>query len=218
METCNPLKPNSSSQEQTKKFLTYPTDKERDITINIITMSMDQKKSNKIREIVRLQQILKKWRKIANSSKTTTNINTNTITRSKSMKFLKRTLSLSEREGGTTSSNNNGSVPKGYLAVCVGEELKRFIIPTEYLGHQAFQILLREAEEEFGFQQAGVLRIPCEVSTFESILKKVEDHGKNKDKFSNQECRSISIEEMMGYCSLENQLACSHHPQSPLCR
>ncbi|KAJ1422501.1 Small auxin-up RNA [Sesbania bispinosa] len=170
-------------------------------------MSMDLKKSNKIREIVRLQQILKKWRRIANSSKTTTNTSS---TSSKSIKFLKRTLSLSEREG----SSSNAAVPKGYLAVCVGEELKRFIIPTDYLGHEAFQILLREAEEEFGFQQTGVLRIPCEVSVFESILKIVE--GK-KDKFSSQECR-LSIEEMMGFCSLENQIAYSHHPQSPLCR
>lgn len=173
---------------------------------------MDLKKSNKIREIVRLQQILKKWRRIANSSKTNNTTNTPiTTTTSKSIKFLKRTLSLSEREGGGNSSN---VVPKGYLAVCVGEELKRFIIPTEYLTHQAFQVLLREAEEEFGFQQAGVLRIPCEVSNFESILKMVD--GK-EDKFSTQECR-LSIEEMMGFCSLENQLACSHQPQSPLCR
>lgn len=175
--------------------------------------SMDLKKSNKIREIVRLQQILKKWRKLANSSKTTmvTTTATATVTSSasKSMKYLKRTLSLSEREGGSSNV-----VPKGYLAVCVGEELKRFTIPTEHLGHQAFQILLREAEEEFGFQQTGVLRIPCEVAAFESILKMVE--GK-EDMFSSQECR-LSIEEMMiEYCS-ENQLAYSHHPQSPLCR
>ncbi|KAG4943930.1 hypothetical protein JHK85_048576 [Glycine max] len=168
--------------------------------------SVDLKKSNKIREIVRLKEILKKWRKIANSSKSTTTIATATSTTSKSMKFLKRTLSLSEREGGSSNV-----VPKGYLAVCVGEELKRFTIPTEHLGHQAFQILLREAEEEFGFQQTGVLRIPCEVAAFESILKMVE--GK-EDMFSSQECR-LSIEEMMiEYCS-ENQLAYSHHPQSP---
>lgn len=173
---------------------------------------MDLKKSNKIREIVRLQQLLKKWRRLANSSKATatTNLATSTTTTtSKSMKFLKRTLSLSEREGGSSNV-----VPKGYLAVCVGEELKRFTIPTEYLGHQAFQILLREAEEEFGFQQTGVLRIPCEVAAFQSILKMVESKG---DLFSSQECR-LSIEEMlMGYCS-ENQIAHSHHPQSPLCR
>jgi SAUR family protein len=149
---------------------------------------MDSKKSNKIRQIVRLQQILKKWRKLANSSKSTMSSS------SKSIQFLKRTLSLSEEN----------TVPKGYLAVCVGEELKRFVIPTEYLGHRAFHILLREAEEEFGFQQTGVLRIPCEVYVFEKILKMVEE----KDVFFMQEC-----------CSSENRLTPSdHRQQSPMCR
>ncbi|OIW14361.1 hypothetical protein TanjilG_15715 [Lupinus angustifolius] len=176
-------------------------------------MSMDPKKSNKTREIVRLQQFLEKWRKQANSSKTN-NTNTNNNTSSKSIKFLKRTLSLSEHEEGVS---NNNVVPKGYLAVSVGENLKRFIIPNEYLTHQAFQILLREAEEEFGFQQIGVLRIPCEVSVFENILKIVE---RKKNKFSStHECR-IRVEEIMGFCYLENQHAysSSHHSQSPLCR
>ncbi|TXG46411.1 hypothetical protein EZV62_028084 [Acer yangbiense] len=88
----------------------------------------------------------------------------------KSIKFLKKTLSFSD-----VSTASNDVVPKGFLAVCVGSELKRFIIPTEYLSHQAFGILLREAEEEFGFQQEGVLKIPCEVAVFEKILKVVED-------------------------------------------
>ncbi|RYR55029.1 hypothetical protein Ahy_A06g030281 isoform D [Arachis hypogaea] len=186
---------------------------------------MDPRKSNKIREIVRLQQILKKWRRIASNNTNNNNnhddhrsttANTGTTT-SKSIKFLKRTLSLSERDVAQTA-NNNTVVPKGYLAICVGEELKRFVIPTVYLGHQAFQILLREAEEEFGFQQTGVLRIPCEVSVFESILKMVE--GKNNGRNNtNQECR-LNAEEIMSCCSSssDNQLAYSHHPQSPLCR
>lgn len=167
------------------------------------------KKPNKIRDIVRLQQILKKWRRVANSSKTSRSNNSNNNTSSRSINFLKRTLSISEREGGGSSSN---VVPKGYVAVCVGVDLNRFVIPTEYLGHQAFQMLLRETEEEFGFEQTGVLRIPCEVSVFESILKIVE----RKDKFFTQKCR-LSIEKMMGYCS-SNNLAYSHQPQSPMCR
>ncbi|XP_057736907.1 protein SMALL AUXIN UP-REGULATED RNA 9-like [Arachis stenosperma] len=170
------------------------------------------KKSNKIKDIVRLQQILKKWRRIANSSKSSDNNNNNHSgsTSSKSIKFLKRTLSLSERDKGSSSN----AVPKGYLAVCVGLELKRFVIPTVYLGHQAFHMLLREAEEEFGFEQTGVLRIPCEVSVFESVLKMVEE----KDKFSAHNCGLFSVEKMMmGYCSF-NQLTYSHHPQSPMCR
>ncbi|XP_054793788.1 indole-3-acetic acid-induced protein ARG7-like [Prosopis cineraria] len=164
-------------------------------------MSMDPKKSNKITEIVRLRQILKKWRRVASSSKTATAAAATSS--SKSIKFLKRTLSLSEREGGSSNF-----VPKGYLAVCVGEELKRFIIPTDYLGHQAFHMLLREAEEEFGFQQTGVLRIPCEVSAFESILKMIE--GK-KDKVFTQVFHSTDR------CS-EDKLSCSHHAHSPMCR
>ncbi|OAY53500.1 auxin-responsive protein SAUR50 [Manihot esculenta] len=158
---------------------------------------MDSKKPNKIRQIVRLQQILKKWRKLATSSTpTTTNGNS-----SKSIKFLKRTLSLSD----TTSST---AVPKGYLAICVGEELKKFVIPTEYLSHPAFHLLLREAEEEFGFQQTGVLRIPCEVAVFESILKLVEE----KNVYFLQECAGL------GHCSSKTQQTPSHHPQSPMCR
>ncbi|XP_061355959.1 auxin-responsive protein SAUR72-like [Gastrolobium bilobum] len=135
---------------------------------------MDSKKSNKIRDIVRLQQILKKWKKVANASKsnsasaTTTATTTVVTTTSKGILFLKRTLSF-------TDVSSNDIVPKGFLAVCVGKELKRFIIPTDYLRHQAFEMLLREAEEEFGFQQVGVLKIPCQVSVFEEILKMVED-------------------------------------------
>ncbi|XP_010928766.1 auxin-induced protein 6B-like [Elaeis guineensis] len=147
---------------------------------------MDSKKANKITEIVRLQQMLKKWKKLAVAPKSN----------SKSIKFLKRTLSFSD-----TSSASSGDVPKGYLAVCVGEEMQRFVIPTEYLGHRAFAVLLREAEEEFGFQQEGVLRIPCEVSVFESILKVVE---KNK--------------EGVCYCSSEADIAQAHHPPKPMCR
>ncbi|KAK7266214.1 hypothetical protein RIF29_18856 [Crotalaria pallida] len=135
----------------------------------------NSKKPNKIREIVRLQQILKKWKKVANTnSNNSVSSSPSTTSGSKGIKFLKRTLSFSDIS--SSSSSNHDIVPKGFLAVCVGKELKRFTIPTEYLSHQAFEMLLREAEEEFGFQQEGVLRIPCQVSMFEKILKIVQDN------------------------------------------
>ncbi|THU71828.1 hypothetical protein C4D60_Mb04t05620 [Musa balbisiana] len=154
---------------------------------------MESKKANKITEIVRLQQMLRKWKKLAVTPKSS----------SKSMKFLKRTLSFSDGASTTSSSSSSGDVPKGYLAVCVGEEMQRFVIPTEYLGHRAFAALLREAEEEFGFQQEGVLRIPCEVGAFESTLRVVEKK-KKKEGFC--------------YCSAEAELANSHLPPKPVCR
>ncbi|KAJ4707652.1 Auxin-responsive protein [Melia azedarach] len=99
---------------------------------------MQSKKSNKIRQIVRLQQILRKWRKLANSSKTSSSNSSG----SKSIKFLKRTLSLSDN---SVCNASTSAVPKGYLAVCVGQELKRFVIPTEYLSHQGISYFTKRS-------------------------------------------------------------------------
>ncbi|KAK4744247.1 hypothetical protein SAY87_010559 [Trapa incisa] len=187
-------------------------------------MDSYSRKSNKISDIVRLQQMFKKWKKLAKNggsnssgggnSITATNAvagngnGNGTSTTSKSIKFLKRTLSFTD----VSAAASDDAVPKGFLAVCVGRELKRFVIPTEYLRHQAFGVLLQEAEEEFGFQQEGVLKIPCEVALFERILKAVENkrdvflvHGYDDNK------------DGVGYCSASDcELTPSHHPQ--LCR
>lgn len=122
--------------------------------------SMDQsKEGSKTTEGATLQQVLKKWKKLAAAPKDNSK---------KSIKFLKKTLSFSNAWAQSTG------VPKGFLAVCVGEEMKRFVIPTDFLHHKAFQVLLREAEEEYGFRQEGVLRIPCQVAAFERILEMVQ--------------------------------------------
>uniref|UniRef100_A0A0E0E5Z7 Auxin-responsive protein n=1 Tax=Oryza meridionalis TaxID=40149 RepID=A0A0E0E5Z7_9ORYZ len=116
--------------------------------------------SNKIRDIVRLQQLLKRWKKLA-------------------------TMAPGGRSGGV------GGVPKGSFAVYVGEEMRRFVIPTEYLGHWAFERLLRDAEEEFGFRHQGALRIPCDVAAFEAILRLVAaGNGKAKDDATMCSCSS----------------------------
>ncbi|XP_029125166.1 auxin-induced protein 6B-like [Cajanus cajan] len=61
-------------------------------------------------------------------------------------------------------------VPKGYLAVYVGERMKRFVIPISYLIQPSFQDLLSQAEEEFGYDHPmGGLTIPCSVEVFQDI-------------------------------------------------
>lgn len=171
--------------------------------------------TNKICEIVKLQQILKKWRKIANSKKSSSNKQqASPISNGgKSIKFFKKTLSFSDNNV-QGISRDSSAVPKGFLAVCVGEEMKRFIIPMEYLGCQAFDILLKEAEEEFGFQQEGVLRIPCEVPLFEEILQLLEE---KKDAYSMHEY-VFTAGNTMGCSLVESQLSNSHQPRSPICR
>ncbi|KAF7110483.1 hypothetical protein CFC21_110580 [Triticum aestivum] len=68
-------------------------------------------------------------------------------------------------------------LPKGYFAVYVGEEARRFVVPTGYLREPAFRDLMERAADEFGFAQAGGLRVPCAEEDFEELLRRL--HRKN---------------------------------------
>lgn len=61
-------------------------------------------------------------------------------------------------------------IPKGFFAVYVGEECRRYVIPVLYLKHPAFQVLLGNAEEDFGFDYGGAIRLPCDVVFFDHLL------------------------------------------------
>ncbi|KAH1142870.1 hypothetical protein AAZX31_12G117300 [Glycine max] len=61
-------------------------------------------------------------------------------------------------------------VPKGYVAVYVGEKMRRFVIPVSYLNQPSFQDLLSQAEEDFGYHHPmGGLSIPCSEDVFQHI-------------------------------------------------
>ncbi|KAI4323745.1 hypothetical protein L6164_023326 [Bauhinia variegata] len=67
----------------------------------------------------------------------------------------------------TQAASKSVEVPKGHLAVYVGQEMKRFIIPISYLSQPLFQELLSQAEEEFGYDHPmGGLTIPCRENEF----------------------------------------------------
>ncbi|XP_078446958.1 indole-3-acetic acid-induced protein ARG7-like [Wolffia australiana] len=87
-----------------------------------------------------------------------------------------------------SSEKKGDGLPRGFLYVCVGEEMKRFVIPTAHLGHTSFVSLLKDAEEEFGFQHEGVLRIPCSVSFFEEILELVDSEKRKKKRKKDKDC------------------------------
>jgi SAUR family protein len=63
------------------------------------------------------------------------------------------------------------TTPKGQVAVYVGggdaSQSLRYVVPVVYFNHPMFGELLREAEEEFGFQHPGVITIPCPAARFE---------------------------------------------------
>ncbi|CAD6266425.1 unnamed protein product [Miscanthus lutarioriparius] len=69
-------------------------------------------------------------------------------------------------------------VPRGHLAVYVGEGRKRLVIPTACLSHPAFVTLLKRVEDEFGFDhRCGGLTIPCASETdFADIVGGLDMH------------------------------------------
>lgn len=69
--------------------------------------------------------------------------------------------------------------PPGYLAVYVGPELRRFVIPTRFINLPVFVGLLHKAEEEFGYQTSGGLVLPCEAGFFRKILNFLENDEEN---------------------------------------
>ncbi|CAI0380814.1 unnamed protein product [Linum tenue] len=85
--------------------------------------------------------------------------------------IAKQILRRTGSGGSSKSSSRFPDVPKGYLAVYVGEsQRKRFVVPVSYLSQPSFQDLLSMAEEEFGFDHPmGGLTIPCREETFISV-------------------------------------------------
>lgn len=68
------------------------------------------------------------------------------------------------------------AAPKGHLAVYVGEkedDTHRYLVPVIYFNHPLFAELLREAEDEYGFQHPGGIKIPCRVAEFESVRTRI---------------------------------------------
>ncbi|GLJ49094.1 hypothetical protein SUGI_1035720 [Cryptomeria japonica] len=85
--------------------------------------------------------------------------------------FLKRS------QGGSFSKH----IAKGCLPIYIGiEEQVRFIVRIEYLYHPLFKDLLQKAEEVYGFEQKGPLRIPCKVEKFNELMHAIqEDENRN---------------------------------------
>ncbi|XVF07857.1 hypothetical protein REPUB_Repub06bG0175800 [Reevesia pubescens] len=69
-------------------------------------------------------------------------------------------------------------VTEGHFAVIAvkGGKQKRFILDVRYLRNPEFLRLLELAKEEYGFQQEGVILLPCQP---EELLKILEDSCSN---------------------------------------
>lgn len=149
-----------------------------------------------IRQIVRLKQLLHKWQNVTFPPNNTTKRKNHGlkvewkkssnsqkkesckggISPSISKRLLSSSVYCDSDEDSCQSPESPRGIPRGYLAVYVGPELRRFIIPTSYLSDPLFKKLLEKVEEEFGFDHSGGLTIPCEIETFKFLLQCMENH------------------------------------------
>lgn len=62
-------------------------------------------------------------------------------------------------------------VPRGHLAVYVGENYRRFVIKITLLDHPLFRALLDQARDEYGLRSSSKLWIPCDESMFVEVVR-----------------------------------------------
>ncbi|KAL4569826.1 hypothetical protein LXL04_025470 [Taraxacum kok-saghyz] len=73
---------------------------------------------------------------------------------------------------GTYGENDcSTSTPIGSFVLYVGEERKRFVIPTRYLSHPLLKMLLEKAHNDE--IQKNRLVVPCSVADFHEVVSKV---------------------------------------------
>ncbi|PIN04769.1 hypothetical protein CDL12_22695 [Handroanthus impetiginosus] len=148
---------------------------------------MDDNGGNKItgiRQIVKFKEFLQKWQHATLGPKCSNGSQSNEacggIAPDISWRLRNSDVHCDSDEDSCHSLETPNDVPRGYLAVYVGPELRRFIIPTSYLSDPLFKVLLEKVEEEFGFDHSGGLTIPCDTETFKYLLQCMENHRKEQ--------------------------------------
>lgn len=102
---------------------------------------------------------------------------------------------LSSDDSHLNNTNINNIIPKGFVAVYVGPHQRRFVIPTRFLSVPDFKAVMETAAEEFGYQQQGGLRIPCDEDDFQKLLAACKFKSKSNSSHIHTDhyCRAIPI-------------------------
>ncbi|KAJ0571134.1 putative small auxin-up RNA [Helianthus annuus] len=64
--------------------------------------------------------------------------------------------------------------PEGFFPVYVGPDKQWFAIKTKYANHPLFQLLLEDAQVEYGYNTPGPILLPCEVDLFYRVVGEIE--------------------------------------------
>ncbi|KAJ3677191.1 hypothetical protein LUZ60_002915 [Juncus effusus] len=127
-----------------------------------------------------------KMREFFNNWKSNTIGKTVSLDRTELLPRIKTTYDSSDdsSDGGNSSGDDyDGAdspfmppdVPRGHLPVLIGFKdqniIERFVIPCKFLSLPPFQVMLKKAEEVYGYNPEGMLTLPVEPETFKYILQ-----------------------------------------------
>lgn len=118
--------------------------------------------------------IIKTWQRCRSIPVGVSN-KTLTFSRSKSLNWISKLSNHNDFNGKCKTKCQ--VAPDGCFAVYVGPEKQRFAIKTEYANHPLFEMLLEDAEMEYGYNSEGPILLPCEVDLFYKILGEMEMSG-----------------------------------------
>ncbi|KAK1304687.1 hypothetical protein QJS10_CPB11g00414 [Acorus calamus] len=122
------------------------------------------------------------YRPLLSSAEHDIHVDETTATTAKFLRWARKLWRTSSgRRVGPPPREAEAAVPKGYMAVYVGwkgaedhgDRPSRFLVPVMYFNDPLFGGLLREAEEEFGYDHPGGITIPCRISEFESVRGRI---------------------------------------------
>ncbi|GAB4859927.1 hypothetical protein Ancab_011406 [Ancistrocladus abbreviatus] len=73
------------------------------------------------------------------------------------------------------SNLKNNETRKGYVPVVVGvtEITEKFMVQTRLMKHPSIVSLLELSASEFGYDQQGVIQIPCEPEFFRELIDNI---------------------------------------------
>lgn len=104
-----------------------------------------------------------------------------------------RSLLLNKGSSKSFSENVKGQIakiPNGCFTVYVGLQSQRFVVKTKFVNHPKFKMLLDEAEVEYGFQNDGPIRLPCNGDMFYRVLAEMNNIVEDCN-INNRICRSF---------------------------
>lgn len=111
-----------------------------------------------------MKQLIRRLSRVADSAQYS-------LLRSDSQRPSRRSESFLRSSVTRRSKKQTSSVPEGHVPVYVGDEMERFVVSAELLNHPVFIGLLNRSAQEYGYEQKGVLQIPCHVLVFERIME-----------------------------------------------